>query len=364
MTVVSMNYLLEAGVHFGHQKRRWNPKMREYIYTSRDDIYIIDLQKTSQKIDEAYVAMKEIAQNEGKVLFVGTKKQAQEAVEESATRTNMYFVNERWLGGTLTNFKTIRSRIKRLDEIEKMEADGTFELLPKKEVINIRKEYDKLNKNLRGIREMKKLPDALVIVDPRKEEIAIREARKLNIPVFGVVDTNCDPDMVDYIIPGNDDAVRSVKLMIGALTNAIAEVNGNEMIDYLTEEDKNKAAGKGKKDDSVNEFIESLEKETVKINKEETEEVEEEVKKPAKKAPKKEVKAEVKEEKPAKKEVKKETKKEEKPVKKEEKVEKKETKKVDFDSMNLTELKELAKEKGVKGYSKMKKDELLSELKK
>ncbi len=355
MTVVSMNYLLEAGVHFGHQKRRWNPKMKEYIYTSRDDIYIIDLQKTSQKIDEAYAAMKEVAENEGKILFVGTKKQAQEAVEESATRTNMYFVNERWLGGTLTNFKTIRSRIKRLDEIEKMEADGTFNLLPKKEVINIRKEYDKLNKNLRGIREMKKLPDALVIVDPRKEEIAIREARKLNIPVFGVVDTNCDPDMVDYVIPGNDDAVRSVKLMIGALTNAIAEVNGNEMIDYLTEEDKNKAAGKGKKDDSVNEFTEALEKETVKVAKED--EIEEEPKKPAKKAPKKEEKVEVKEEKKEEKPAKKE-------VKKEVKEEKKETKKVDFDSMNLTELKEYAKANGVKGYSKMKKDELLAELKK
>ena len=355
MTVVSMNYLLEAGVHFGHQKRRWNPKMREYIYTSRDDIYIIDLQKTSEKIEEAYAAMKEIAANEGKVLFVGTKKQAQEAAEECATRTNMYFVNERWLGGTLTNFKTIRSRIKRMEEIEKMEAEGTFELLPKKEVIKIRKEYDKLNKNLRGIREMKKLPDALVIVDPRKEEIAIREARKLNIPVFGVVDTNCDPDMVDYVIPGNDDAVRSVKLMIGALTNAIAEVNGNEMIDYLTEEDKNKAAGKGKKDDSVNEFTEALEKENVKVSKED--ETEEEPKKAVKKAPKKEEKVEKKEEKNEEKPVKKE-------VKKEEKEEKKETKKVDFDSMNLTELKEFAKNNGVKGYSKMKKDELLAELKK
>ena len=208
MTVVSMNYLLEAGVHFGHQKRRWNPKMREYIFTSRDDIYIIDLQKTSQKIDEAYNAMKEIAEAEGKVLFVGTKKQAQEAAEECATRTNMYFVNERWLGGTLTNFKTIRSRIKRLEEIETMENDGTFDLLPKKEVIKIKKEYDKLNKNLRGIREMKKLPNAIVIVDPRKEENAIKEARILNIPVFGIVDTNCDPDMVDYVIPGNDDAVK------------------------------------------------------------------------------------------------------------------------------------------------------------
>ena len=339
MTVVSMNYLLEAGVHFGHQKRRWNPKMREYIYTSRDDIYIIDLQKTSKKIEEAYEAMKEIAANEGKVLFVGTKKQAQEAAEESATRTNMYFVNERWLGGTLTNFKTIRSRIKRLEDIEKMEADGKFELLPKKEVIKIKKEYDKLNKNLRGIREMKKLPDALVIVDPRKEEIAIKEARKLNIPVFGVVDTNCDPDMVDYVIPGNDDAVRSVKLMIGVLTNAIAEVNGNEMIDYLTEEDKNKAEGKGKKDDDVNEFVESLEKET------------------------KVVKEDQQEEKPRK-EHKKEFKKEEKVESKKEEVKEEKNEDKDFDSMNLTELKEYAKEQGVKGYSKMKKEELLAELKK
>ena len=241
MTVISMNYLLEAGVHFGHQKRRWNPKMKEYIYTTRDDIYIIDLQKTVKKLEEAYAAMKEIAENEGKVLFVGTKKQAQEAAEECALRTNNYFVNERWLGGTLTNFKTIRSRIRRMEDIENMEKDGTFEALPKKEVIQIRKEYDKLNKNLRGIREMKKLPQAMVIVDPRKEEIAIKEARILGIPVFGVVDTNCDPDLVDYVIPGNDDAVRSVKLLIGALTNAIAEVNGNEVIDYITDEDKNKA---------------------------------------------------------------------------------------------------------------------------
>ena len=337
MTVVSMSNLLEAGVHFGHQTKRWNPKMKEYIYTSRDDIYIIDLQKTAKKIEEAYEAMKEIAANEGKILFVGTKKQAQEAAEESAVRTNMYFVNERWLGGTLTNFKTIRSRIRRLEEIEKMESEGTFELLPKKEVIKIKKEYDKLNKNLRGIREMKKLPDALVIVDPRKEEIAIKEARKLNIPVFGVVDTNCDPDMVDYVIPGNDDAVRSVKLMIGALTNAIAEVNGNEMVDYLTEEDKNKAAGKGKKEDEVNEFVESLEKETAKVEKEE---------KTEKLAKKEQPKAEVKKE-----------------EKVEEVVEAKEEN-VDLDAMNLTELKEYAKAQGVKGYSKMKKDELLAELKK
>ncbi len=329
MAVVSMSYLLEAGVHFGHQKRRWNPKMGEYIYTSRDDIYIIDLQKTAKKIEEAYEAMKEIAENDGKVLFVGTKKQAQEAAEESAVRTGMYFVNERWLGGTLTNFKTIRSRIKRLEEIEKMEADGTFELLPKKEVIKIKKEYDKLNKNLRGIREMKKLPNALVIVDPRKEEIAIREARKLNIPVFGVVDTNCDPDMVDYVIPGNDDAVRSVKLMIGVLTNAIAEVTGKEMIDYLTDEDKNKVNNKNKKDDKeINEFALEIEKEE------------------------KNVKA-----------LKKEDELEKKNTEVENTSEMKKEDAVEVDNMTLTELKELAKERGIKGYSKMKKDELLASLK-
>ena len=267
MTIVSMNYLLEAGVHFGHQKRRWNPKMKEYIYTTRDDIYIIDLQKTVKKMEEAYEAMKEIAQNGGKFLFVGTKKQAQEAAEESAVRTNMYFVNERWLGGTLTNFKTIRSRIRRMEEIENMEKDGTFEALPKKEVIQIKKEYDKLVKNLRGIREMKRMPQAMIIVDPRKEEIAIKEARILGIPVFGIVDTNCDPDMVDYVIPGNDDAVRSVKLIIGALTNAIAEVNGNEVIDYISEEDKNKETKKANKKEEVKaeEVVEAKE-ETVEVD--------------------------------------------------------------------------------------------------
>ena len=310
MTVVSMNYLLEAGVHFGHQKRRWNPKMREYIYTSRDDIYIIDLQKTSQKIEEAYAAMKQIAEAEGKVLFIGTKKQAQEAAEECALRTDMYFVNERWLGGTLTNFKTIRSRVKRLEEIEKMETDGTFDLLPKKEVIKIRKEYEKLNKNLRGIREMKKLPSAIVIVDPRKEENAIKEAKILNIPVFGVVDTNCDPDMVDYVIPGNDDAVRSVKLMLGVLTNAIAEVNGKEVIDYLTEDDKNKADKKAKKQSD-----EEPKAEEVVVNAQEEEKVVEE-----------------------------------QPIK-------------SIEEMSLAELKEMAKIKGIKGYSKLKKDELIEVLK-
>ena len=306
MTVVSMNYLLEAGVHFGHQKRRWNPKMKEYIYTTRDDIYIIDLQKTARAIEKAYAALQEIAENGGKVLFVGTKKQAQEAAEENATRTNMYFINERWLGGTLTNFKTIKSRIRRMEEIEKMETDGTFDLLPKKEVAGLKKEYEKLNKNLRGIRDMKKVPDALIIVDPRKEEIAIKEARILGIPVFRIVDTNCDPDMVDYVIPGNDDAVRAVKLVIGALTNAIAVANGNEVIDYTTEEDKAKDA---KRKERTAEKASKVEK-------------------------KEETKEEVKEE-------------------------KKET--VDYDKMTVAELKEIAKEKGI-SVTGLKKAEIIEKL--
>ena len=307
MAVVSMNYLLETGVHFGHQKRRWNPKMKEYIFGSRDDIYIIDLQKTVKKLEEAYEALTKIAEDGGKVVFVGTKKQAQEAAKECALRTNMFYVTERWLGGTLTNFRTIRSRVKRLEELEKMAEDGTYDLLPKKEVALLNKEYEKLNKYLAGIREMNELPKAIIIVDPSKEYNAIREARKLNIPVFGIVDTNCDPDMVDYVIPGNDDAVRAVKVVLNALTNAIATVNGNEIVDVLTEEDKNKDT-----------------KEDVKETKEEI----------------------VEEVKEVKKEIKKDT---------------KDTN--DLDTLNLTELKELAKERGIKGYSKLKKDELLEVLK-
>lgn len=238
MTVVSMNYLLEAGVHFGHQTKRWNPKMKEYIFTSRDDIYIIDLQKTAKKIEEAYAALNSIAANGGRMLFVGTKKQAVEATKEEATRSNSFYVTERWLGGTLTNFKTIRSRVKRMEDIEKMEKDGTFEVLPKKEVIGLKKEYDKLNTLLSGIRGMYKLPSAMIIVDPSKEDIAIKEARKLNIPIFGIVDTNCDPDMVDYVIPGNDDAIRAVKLILGVLANAIVEPTGGQLVNFVSTDEK------------------------------------------------------------------------------------------------------------------------------
>ncbi len=225
-SVVSMKQLLESGVHFGHATRRWNPKMAKYIFTARNGIYIIDLQKTANEIEKAYQALLEICKNDGKVLFVGTKKQAQEAVVEEANRSGQYYVNQRWLGGTLTNFKTIRKRIKKLQDLYKMEEDGEFEKLPKKEVIKLIAERDKLEKFLGGIKEMKKLPDALFIVDPRKEHNAILEARKLNIPVFGIVDTNCDPDDVDYVIPANDDAIRAVKLVTWVMANAVIEANG------------------------------------------------------------------------------------------------------------------------------------------
>lgn len=244
MAVVSMSNLLEAGVHFGHQTKRWNPKMKEYIFNSRDDIYIIDLEKTQRLLEEAYEVIKTIATNGGKFLFVGTKKQSGEVCVEEALRSNSYYVTERWLGGTLTNFRTIRRRVKRLEEIEEMEKNGTFDVLPKKEVIGIKKEYEKLNRLLCGIRDMSKLPQALIIVDPKKEYNAIKEAKKLRIPVFGVVDTNGDPDTVDYVIPGNDDAVRSIKVLLGVLNNAICEANGLEMVDYVTEEDKNKTKSK------------------------------------------------------------------------------------------------------------------------
>ncbi len=335
MSVVSMNLLLEAGVHFGHQTKRWNPKMAEYIFTARDGIYIIDLQKTAKKIDEAYEALNAIAANGGKVLFVGTRKQASDAIKEEATRANSYYVAERWLGGTLTNFRTIRKRVKRLEEIEKMEKDGIFEVLPKKEVIGLKKEYDKLNKLLCGIRDMVKLPNAMFIVDPSKEEIAIREARKLHIPVFGIVDTNCDPDMVDYVIPANDDAIRAVKLITGVMANAVASAQGGKMNDYTSDRKEEKA------EDIMQRALETVKR------KEDRKRFDN---KKDKKPFNKEKKPFVKKENPVS-----ET--------KEEKVEKKEEKAVDFESLTVSELRNLAKEKEVKGYSTMKKAELIDALK-
>ena len=231
MSVVALKQLLEAGVHFGHQTRRWDPRMAEYIYQARNGIHIIDLQKTSKKLDEAYDFVKEASAEGKNILFVGTKKQAQECVKEAAEKSGMFYVNQRWLGGTLTNFQTIRKRINRLTELENMENDGTFEVLPKKEVVLLNKEKAKLEKNLGGIKEMAQLPDVLFVIDPKKEHIAILEARKLNIPIVGLVDTNCDPNDVDYVIPGNDDAIRAVKLTADTIANAVIEGRQGESLD-------------------------------------------------------------------------------------------------------------------------------------
>ena len=271
MAIVSINYLLEAGVHFGHQKRRWNPKMKKYIFNSRDDIYIIDLQKVSESLEKAYQVVKSVAEKDGKILFVGTKKQAAEAVEECATKAENYFVNERWLGGTLTNFRTIRTRVRRMEEIEQMEKDETFALLPKKEVIKIKKEYDKLNRNLRGIRNMRRLPQLMIVVDPNEEIIAVKEAKKLGIPVLGIVDTNSDPDLVDYVVPGNDDAVKSVSLLLGALNNAVLEVKGLETTDYLSEDDKEKNVKEEKTEVVKEKVVEKEQEEKVEVEEEQEE---------------------------------------------------------------------------------------------
>ena len=315
MAVVALSYLLEAGVQFGHQTKRWNPKMKEYIFSTRDDIYIMDLQKTMDALETSYEVIKNIVAEGGKILFVGTKKQAQDVCKEEAARTGMYYMTERWLGGTLTNFKTIRNRIYYLDRIEKMEQDGTFDKMPKKEVVKLKKEYEKLNKNLCGIREMEKLPQAVIIVDSTKEYNAIREANKLGIPVFGLIDTNCDPDNIDYVIPGNDDGVKSIILVLGVLNNAAAEAQGMELVDYVTEDETKKQKS----------FEKPVKKETKKEEKEEVKEVEEP---------------------------------QEKPVEKTEKAPK-----IDLTILTVSELRELAKKKEIKGYSKMKKDELIESLK-
>jgi small subunit ribosomal protein S2 len=235
MAVISMKQLLEAGVHFGHQTRRWNPKMKKYIFTERNGIYIIDLQKTVKMVEQAYFFVRDAVMEGKTVLFVGTKKQAQESVEQEAKRCGMYFVSQRWLGGMLTNFKTIRSRVRRLEKIEKMEETGEFALLPKKEVIKLKHEQEKLIKNLGGIRDMKELPGVLFVVDPRKEHIAIVEARSLGIPIVGIVDTNCDPDEVDYVIPGNDDAIRAVKLLASKIADAVLEAKQGEQLTDASE---------------------------------------------------------------------------------------------------------------------------------
>ncbi|KRN88232.1 30S ribosomal protein S2 [Ligilactobacillus acidipiscis] len=256
MAVITMKQLLEAGVHFGHQTRRWNPKMKKYIFTERNGIYIIDLQKTVKLIDKAYNFMKETAENDGVVLFVGTKKQAQDSIEEEATRAGQYYVNHRWLGGTLTNWNTIQSRIKRLKDLKKMSEDGTFDILPKKEAAQLTKQMEKLEKFLGGIEDMPRIPDAVFIVDPRKERIAVKEAQKLNIPIVAMVDTNADPDEIDVKIPSNDDAIRAVRLITSKMADAIIEANQGEENDQVTEETFVK---KDEKVDSIEDIVEAVE---------------------------------------------------------------------------------------------------------
>ncbi len=375
MGIISMKSLLESGVHFGHQTRRWNPKMAKYIYTSRNGIHIIDLQKTSDCIDIAYKALFDIASEGGRVLFVGTKKQAQDPVVEAATRSGQFYVNQRWLGGTLTNFKTIKRSIKKLHDLYKMETDGTFDVLPKKEVIGLRKDMARLEKFLGGIKEMRKAPEAIFIVDPRKEKNAILEARKLDIPVFGIIDTNCDPDDVDYIIPANDDALRSVRLIVNKLADAVIEANGGEgLFDETQNQNNNNDDNNNKKDDNDDSYNNKKKRPAKKASKsvvvkvtnkdtkeEKNPEPKEEPKKEVKKAVKEEPKKEVKE---TKKETAKEVKKEE--VKETPKVKEavKKEPELDLESKTVAELREMAKENNLTGYSKLRKAELIEEIKK
>ncbi|MBI9010250.1 MAG: 30S ribosomal protein S2 [Tenericutes bacterium] len=391
MGVISMKALLEAGVHFGHQTRRWNPKMGRYIYTSRNGIHIIDLQKTSDLIDKSYKALFDIAAEGGNVLFVGTKKQSQDPIKEAALRSGQFYVTQRWLGGTLTNFKTIKRSIKKLHDLYKMEQDGTFEVLPKKEVIGLRKDMARLEKFLGGIKDMKKIPSALFIVDPRKERNAILEARKLHIPVFGIVDTNCDPDEVDYIIPANDDALRSVRLIVNKMADAVVEANGGIVVPIEPEPKREKPENKrynNNRNDSRNDNrsynnnrsdsrsdnrydnrkstprtevkpvvvkVEAKpEPQKVVTPKVETKVAAKPVAKPVVKAVKE---APVKEA-PVKEAPVKAAPKAAAPVKKEAKAS------VDYKSMTVADLKELAKDRNLSGYSKLRKAELIEELSK
>lgn len=325
MAVVSMKQLLESGVHFGHATRRWNPKMAPYIFTSRNGIYIIDLKKTAEEIEKAYQALFNIVQDGGKVLFIGTKKQAQEAVKEEAIRTGQFYVDQRWLGGTLTNFKTIRRRIKRLQDLHKMEADGVFEKLPKKEVLQLKHERERLEKFLGGIKEMKKVPEAIFIVDPRKESNAILEARKLGIAVFGIVDTNCDPDDVDHIIPANDDAIRAVKLITWVMGNAVIEAQGG-VVEKFEDEPITSAAPK-------------RERQAYKPREQARETV---VETPAEPKVQEAVVEEVVQEEVASEKV---------------------TETINLEAMTVAELRNLAKERGITGTSSLKKAELIDVLK-
>ncbi|HHT55339.1 MAG TPA: 30S ribosomal protein S2 [Acholeplasma sp.] len=342
MAVVSMKQLLESGVHFGHATRRWNPKMAPYIFTSRNGIHIIDLKLTQQKVEEAYNALLEIVQGGGTVLFVGTKKQAQSAIREAAAKTGQFYVDHRWLGGTLTNFKTIRRRIKRLHDLYKMEEDGTFDVLPKKEVLKLVHERNKLERNLGGIKEMKKLPDALFIVDPNKEVNAILEARKLNIPIISIVDTNCDPDLIDYVIPANDDAIRAVALIANVMANAVIEAQGGFVEKYDDDEDVTQEAPRERKPKQDRKPREDKQPRQDRKPREER-----------KPAPKKEAEA-----------PKVEVKVDEPKVVKEEKTEVKAKKaEVDYSKMTVAELKDIARENELVGYSTLRKAELIEFIK-